>query len=270
MSEVLKMPTLGDAEFLHLQKLMADASGIQLAQNKRPLVAGRLMKRLRYYQLGSYTEYLQMLEQPMYRQERRLVVDLLTTNETYFFRENPHFEFLGRWLAKRRGPIRLWSAACSSGEEPYTLAMVLSESATTQDWSIMASDLSLSMLQKAHEGIYDLSQAKYFPEGWMQRYCLKGIEDMSGRFRVKAALRDRITLQEVNIVQPLAEDVGMFDVIFLRNVLIYFDNEEKKRIVQRLVCQLRPGGLLFIGHAESIHGFDLPVRLVRPSVYECL
>ncbi|MDO7926578.1 protein-glutamate O-methyltransferase CheR [Pseudomonas sp. KFB-139] len=270
MSEALKMPTLGDTEFLHLQKLMADASGIQLAQNKRPLVAGRLMKRLRYYRLDSYTEYLHMLEQPMYKQERRLVVDLLTTNETYFFREHPHFEFLGQWLARRRGSLRIWSAACSSGEEPYSLAMVLSEHATTQDWSIMASDLSLSMLHKAHEGIYDIAQAKYFPQGWMQRYCLSGVGDMSGRFRVQAALRDRVTLREVNLVQPLAEDVGMFDVIFLRNVLIYFDNEEKKRIVQRLVCQLRPGGLLFIGHAESIHGFELPVRLVRPSVYECL
>lgn len=270
MSDSLKMPALGDAEFRHLQKLMTDASGIQMADNKRPLVAGRLMKRLRHYRLGSFNEYLRLIEQPLYRQERRLVVDLLTTNETYFFREHPHFDFLASWLTRQRGPLRLWSAACSSGEEPYSMAMVMSEHATTRDWSILASDLSLSMLHKAHEAIYDISQARYFPEGWLQRYCLSGVGDMSGRLRIQAVLRERVTLREVNLVQPLSEDLGLFDVIFLRNVLIYFDNEEKKRIVQRLVQQVRPGGLLFIGHAESIHGFELPVRLVQPSVYECL
>ncbi|KQQ56985.1 protein-glutamate O-methyltransferase [Pseudomonas sp. Leaf127] len=270
MPDALKMPALGDAEFRHLQKLMADASGIQMAANKRPLVAGRLMKRLRHYRLGSFNEYLRLIEQPLYRQERRLVVDLLTTNETYFFREHPHFDFLASWLLRQRGPLRLWSAACSSGEEPYSMAMVMSEHATTRDWSITASDLSLSMLHKAQEAIYDISQAKYFPEGWLQRYCLSGVGDMSGRLRIQASLRERLVLREVNLVQPLSEDLGLFDVIFLRNVLIYFDNDEKKRIVQRLVHQLRPGGLLFIGHAESIHGFNLPVRLVQPSVYECL
>lgn len=270
MADALKMPTLGDSEFRQLQKMMAEASGIQLADNKRPLVAGRLMKRLRHYRLGSFREYLQLIEQPQYRQEKRLVIDLLTTNETYFFREHPHFDFLGQWAARQRGSLRLWSAACSSGEEPYSIAMVLSEHAATKDWSITGSDLSLSVLKKAQDGIYDLAQAKYFPEGWLQRYCLSGIGDMSGRFRVQAALRERLTLREVNLVQPLAEDLGPFDAIFLRNVLIYFDGDEKKRILQRVIGQLRPGGLLFIGHAESIHGLQLPVRLVQPSVYECL
>lgn len=270
MADALKLPGLGDNEFRHLQKLMAEASGIQMADNKRPLVAGRLMKRLRHYRLDSFGEYLRLIEQPMYRQERRLVIDLLTTNETYFFREHPHFDCLGEWLTRQRGPLRLWSAACSSGEEPYSMAMVLSEHATTKDWSITASDLSLSMLRKAQEGIYDLNQAKYFPEGWLQRYCLSGVGDMSGRFRIQAALRERLNLREVNLVQPLVEELGPFDAIFLRNVLIYFDGEEKRRIVQRVISQLRTGGLLFVGHAESIHGLQLPVRLIQPSVYECL
>ncbi|MGY2169746.1 CheR family methyltransferase [Pseudomonas gingeri] len=270
MSSYLKLPTLGDSEFRRLQTLMAEASGIVLAPNKRPLVAGRLMKRLRHYQLDNYTEYLQMLDQPAYLKERRLVVDLLTTNETYFFREHPHFDFLGTWLARQKGPLKFWSAACSSGEEPYSMAMVIQEHLRGGDWSILASDLSLSMLEKAAEGIYDMAQAKYFPQGWLQRHCLSGVGDMSGRFRVQAALRERVSLREINIVQPLPDGLGLFDVIFLRNVLIYFNNEEKQRIVQRLVNQLRPGGLLFIGHAESIHGFDLPVRLLNPSVYERL
>lgn len=270
MPDTLKMPALGDAEFRHLQKLMADASGIQMAANKRPLVAGRLMKRLRHHQLSSFADYLRLIEQPQHRPERRLVVDLLTTNETYFFREHPHFDFLGQWLSRQRGPLRLWSAACSSGEEPYSMAMTVSEHGTTQDWSVTASDLSLSMLNKAHEGIYDIAQARYFPEGWLQRHCLSGVGDMHGRFRVQASLRERLNLREVNLVQPLPDDLGLFDVIFLRNVLIYFEGESKKRIVQRAIGQLRAGGLLFIGHAESIHGLQLPLRLVQPSVYECL
>jgi chemotaxis protein methyltransferase CheR len=270
MPAVFKLPELGDHEFRRLQGLMLEASGIALAANKRPLVAGRLMKRLRHHGLHSYSQYLQMLDQPACLDERRLVVDLLTTNETYFFREPVHFTFLAQWLARRKGPVRIWSAACSSGEEPYSLAMVAKDSALTQDWSIVASDLSLSMLERARSGIYDLGQAKYFPEGWLPRFCLKGIGDMSGRFRVQPALRERVSLREVNLVQPLPEGLGPFDVIFLRNVLIYFNQDEKQRIVQRLIRQLVPGGLLFIGHAESVHGFDLPLRLLSPSVYQLL
>jgi len=270
MSNQSALPTLGDSEFRSLQKLMAEASGIILASNKRPLVAGRLMKRLRHYRLDSYSDYLRLLDQPPHLKERRLVVDLLTTNETYFFREPAHFDYLGQWLGRQRGPLKLWSAACSSGEEPYSLAMVVQEHLRGGDWSILASDLSQSMLEKAGDGIYDMAQAKNFPLGWLHRHCLSGIGEMSGRFRVQAALRERVSLREINIVQPLPDGLGRFDVIFLRNVLIYFNNDEKQRIVQRLVSQLRPGGLLFIGHAESIHGFDVPVRLLNPSVYERL
>lgn len=270
MSGLLKMPVLSESEFRHVQQLMAEASGIHMAPSKRPLVAGRLMKRLRHYRLDSYAEYLHLLDQPLYQKERRLVIDLLTTNETYFFREHPHFDFFGTWLKKRKGPTRIWSAACSSGEEPYSLAMVAAESASGSDWSILGSDLSQSMLERAREGIYEMSQAKYFPQDWLQRHCLRGVDDMDGRFRVQPHLRARVDLREINIIQPLPDDLGQFDAIFLRNVLIYFSNDEKKRIVQRLIPHLRPGGLFFIGHAESIHGFELPLRLLNPSVYEYL
>jgi chemotaxis protein methyltransferase CheR len=265
-----RLPELANDEFHLLQQLMYQASGISLAANKRPLVAGRLMKRLRHYQLPDYAQYLRMLERPEHLDERRLVVDLLTTNETYFFREPAHFSFLGQWLARRQGPVRIWSAACSSGEEPYSLAMVARETAASRDWSILASDLSLSMLARAREGVYALAQARHFPEGWLQRHCLNGVGDMAGRFRVQASLRERVSLREVNLVQPLPEDLGSFEVIFLRNVLIYFNHEQKEHIVRRLLEQLVPGGLLFIGHAENIHGFDLPVRLLGPSVYQRL
>ncbi|NER60254.1 protein-glutamate O-methyltransferase CheR [Pseudomonas sp. MAFF212428] len=268
MPSTFKLPVLGEPEFRRLQALMSRASGIHLADNKRSLVAGRLMKRLRHHRVDSYSDYLHLIELPNHSRERRLVIDLLTTNETYFFREFAHFEFLGQWLERRRGPLRLWSAACSSGEEPYSMAMTVAEHASAGDWSILASDLSQSMLALAEQGIYDIAQARYFPQDWMHRHCLCGVGDMHGRMRVQAHLRARITLREINLVQALPEGLGPFDVIFLRNILIYFDTQEKQRIVQRLVSQLRPGGLLFIGHAESIHGFDLPLRLVHPSVFE--
>ncbi|WP_338521562.1 protein-glutamate O-methyltransferase CheR [Pseudomonas batumici] len=270
MSSELRPLTLNDSEFRRLQQLMTDASGMILAPNKRLLAAGRLLTRLRHYRLDSYADYLHLLDQQMNLKEQRLVVDLLTTHETYFFREHPHFDYLGEWLSAQKGPLKLWSAACSSGEEPYSLAMVAQEHARDGDWSVLASDLSPSMLEKARDGLYDMAQAKYFPQDWLHRHCLGDSGEPSGRFRVQAALRERVSLREINIVQPLPDDLGLFDVIFLRNVLMYFTHDEKQRTVQRLVDQLRPGGLLFIGHAESIHGFDVPLRLLNPSVYKRL
>ncbi len=270
MSSELTLLPLDDSEFRRLQKLMADASGIVLAPNKRALVAARLMTRLRHYRFYSYADYLHLLDQQANLEELRLVVDLLTTHETYFFREHPHFDYLGEWLAAQQGPLKLWSAACSSGEEAYSLALVAQEHVRSGDWSILASDLSRNMLEKARDAIYDSAQAKYFPQGWLHRHCLGGTGEMSGCFQVQAALRERVSLREINIIQPLPDDLGLFDVIFLRNVLIYFSNDEKQRTVQRLVSQLRPGGLLFIGHAESIYDVDVPVRLLNPSVYKRL
>ncbi|MGE8407504.1 MAG: CheR family methyltransferase [Pseudomonas sp.] len=270
MASLPSLPVLGEQHFRQLQQLMRDASGIHLASNKRSLVAGRLLKRLRHFELDSYDDYLSRLTHPQYARERRLVVDLLTTNETYFFREYAHFEFLGQWLSGRGGPLRLWSAACSSGEEPYSLAMTAAEHTRGNEWSVLGSDLSQSMLGIAEQGIYDMAQARYFPEGWLHRHCLCGVDDMAGRLRVQAWLRNKVQFREINVVQPLPDKLGQFDVIFLRNLLIYFDSAQKQHIVRNLADKLRPGGLLFIGHAESIHGFNLPLRPVRPSVFERL
>lgn len=259
---------ISDQEFGRFRDLIYQIAGIQLSDAKKVLLVGRLSRRLKHYGLSTFAQYYQLVTSPQESRELQTMVDLLTTNETYFFREFPHFEFLGQWLGRRKGPLRLWSAACSSGEEPYSLAMTVAEHATGSDWSILASDLSQSMLTLAEQGIYDIAQARYFPDGWMQRHCLCGVGDMHGRLRVQAHLRARVSLREINLVQPLPEGLGPFDVIFLRNILIYFDTPQKQLIVQRLVNQLRPGGLLFIGHAESIHGFELPLRLVHPSVFE--
>ncbi|WP_220814951.1 CheR family methyltransferase [Pseudomonas paralcaligenes] len=262
------LPKLSDGEFRYLQQMMAEVSGIHMADSKRMLVAGRLMSRLRALEQGDFRQYVDFLRQPANQDERRLVIDLLTTNETYFFREPRHFEFLGQWAATQRGPLHLWSAASSSGEEAYSIAMTLAEHARTPHWSVFASDLSLRVLERARQGIYPLEQAAQFPADWLQRHCLRGVNDHEGSFRIGQQLRHRVAFAELNLMRELPAEVGPFNVIFLRNVLIYFSNPDKRAIVERLVERLRPGGLLFIGHAESLHGFTLPLRTLRPSVFE--
>jgi len=264
------LPKLSDRDFLYLQQIMLQASGIHMADHKRTLVAGRLMSRLRALNQPNFDDYVSLLRSPDHQEERRLVIDLLTTNETYFFREPQHFEFLGQWVAAQRGPLHMWSAASSSGQEAYSMAMTVAEHAKTPHWSIFASDLSRRVLEKAREAVYPQEQASHIPTEWLKRHCLRGIEASEGMFRVGQSLRHRVTLAEVNLMRPLPEGVGPFNVIFLRNVLIYFGTADKRTIVARLIERLRPGGLLFIGHAESLHGFQLPLRNVRPSVFERL
>jgi chemotaxis protein methyltransferase CheR len=262
------LPVLGEREFRTLQSLMLEASGIHLAPAKRSLVAGRLLRRLRVHGVADYVNYLALIGRPEHERERRLVIDLLTTNETYFFREPAHFRLLEQHLRRLNGPLRLWSAACSSGEEPYSLAMVLAEHAQHDDWRILASDLSQTMLSRARDAIYSLDEAADFPPGWLQRHCLKGTGEHAGKLRIGQHLRQRVDLKELNLMRPLPGTIGSQDIVFLRNVLIYFSREDKFTIVRRVLERLRQGGLLFIGHAESLHGFELPLTVVAPSVYQ--
>lgn len=264
------LPKLSDSDFRSLQQMMLQASGIRMAEQKRTLMAGRLMSRLRERGVPDYGAYMRLINEPNEKEERRLVIDLLTTNETYFFREPQHFEVLGEWLGRQRKPLHMWSAASSSGQEAFTMAMVAAEHSRSKDWSIFASDLSRRVLETARRGTYPLEQADNFPAGWLKRYCLRGVEDSEGLFRMNQELRHRVNFAEVNLMRAIPPGVGPFDVIFLRNVLIYFAQEEKRAITKRLVERLNPGGLLFIGHAESLHGFDLPLRTLRPSVFERL
>lgn len=264
-------PALPDpTEFQQLQTLVRQSCGIVIADDKRALIAGSLNRRLRHHRLNTYRDYLHLLEQPHYQAERSLAIDLLIAKETYFFREHRHFEYLGQWLEKHQGPVRLWSAACSSGEEAYSLAMVAREYASTEHWEVLASDVSPRMLSLAQAGIYDIAQARYFPEGWLQRHSLCGIGEMAGRLRMNACLRQQVTFKTINLICPLPEDLGRFHAIFLRNLLMHVDNKHKPSLLRNVVAQLHPGGLLFVGHAESIHELALPLRPILPSVFERL
>lgn len=265
-----RIPALNDAQFLELKSLVECASGVILQPERCPVIAARLARRLRHFKLATFCDYLHLLALPGQSVERQRVVELLVAKETYFFREHRHFEFLAHWLGDNPGPVRLWSAACSSGEEAYSLAMVASEHAANANWRILASDLSPRMLDRAREGIYDIAQARYFPEGWLQRYCQCGTGEMAARLQVQPRLREHVSFRQINLIQPLPDDLGVFDAIVLRNLLNCFSPEDKQEVVQRLLVRLRPGGLLLIGHSESIHGLDLPLRPILPSVFERL
>jgi len=265
----LAAPGLSDAEFAQFQGLLRRLAGIHLAPAKKALVCGRLGKRLKHHGLASYGAYFRLLTSGRETHEMQIALDLLTTNETYFFREPKHFDFLRDHILPARRPgatFRLWSAACSSGEEPYSLAMLLAERLGGAPWEMVASDISTRVLERARSGHYALERADHIPEAYLRAYCRKGVGPQDGTFLVERGLRARIDFRRVNLNEPLPQ-LGAFDVIFLRNVMIYFELETKRQVVQRLIPALRPGGYLMVGHSESLNGVTDDLRPVSPSVY---
>ena len=262
------MAALTEIEMAAFGRLMFDAAGITLAASKSALVEGRLSKRLQALGLASFSAYLRHIRGDA--AERQNAIDLLTTNETYFFREPQHFAYLAERIAAAQPSgqlLRAWSAACSSGEEPYSMAMVLAERLGRQPWSIVASDISTRMVELARRAVYPMERAARIPPPYLKAYCLKGTGAQTGRFAVDPGLRERVEFRLVNLNAPLPDLGGAFDLIVLRNVMIYFDADTKRAVCRRLIDALRPGGHLFVGHSESLSGLDVPLRMVQPAVY---
>lgn len=261
---------ISDQEFALFQRLIYKIAGISLSDSKKVLLVGRLQKRLRHYQLDSYSQYYRMLANGEHPQELQVMVDLLTTNETYFFREPKHFDFLRQhilrgWRGER--PFRVWSAASSSGEEAYTIAMVLADTLASKAWEIVGSDISTQVLDKARQGHYPMTRIDGIPRPFLSKFCRKGVRSQEGTFLINAELRARVNFLQVNLTQPVTADVGLFDVIFLRNVMIYFDNDTKRRVVSHLLPHLRPGGHFIIGHSETLNGIVTSLNQVSPTIY---
>jgi chemotaxis protein methyltransferase CheR len=260
---------LTDLEFRQFQALIFKIAGISMSASKRQLVSGRLARRVKHYRLNSYGEYYRLLMKPDSMEELQVAVDLLTTNETYFFREPKHFDLLRNIVLpplKGRQNIRIWSGACSSGEEPYSIAMTLADCVDDQPWEIIASDISSRVLEKARTGHYPMERAEDIPPSLLTRYCLKGVDAQAGTFLVDRSLRSRVRFMQVNLNADLPR-LGEFDVIFLRNVLIYFDAETKRQVVQRLLNHLKPGGYFVVSHSETLQGVSDALNSVAPSVY---
>ncbi|TXI18538.1 MAG: protein-glutamate O-methyltransferase CheR [Roseateles sp.] len=261
--------TLSDAEFAQFQRFIFDAAGISLSSAKKALVTGRLAKRVSHHGCASYTDYLDLVLGGGAKGEMQIAIDLLTTNETYFFREPKHFELLRR-LAQQareaRRPLRVWSAACSSGEEVYSIAMVLDDCLGELGWEVMGSDISTRMLQRARSGHYPLERTTQVPQPYLKRYCLRGFGRHEGTLLVERPLRERVQFAQVNLMESVPR-TNAFDVVFLRNVMIYFNGDTKRQVVARILTALKPGGHLVIGHSENLNGINDEVRLVAPSVY---
>lgn len=260
---------ISDQEFGLFQQFFHEQIGLQLTAVKKPLLCGRLSKRLTALGLDNYRAYYNFLVSKTGVEERETAIDLITTHETYFFREPKHFDLLQNKVIPglHASPeLRVWSAASSTGEEAYTLAMVLDSFRSPKPWSIVASDISRQVLINARRGLYPMSRGERIPATYLKRYCLRGTGRYSGYFLVESALRERVEFVPGNLTQQ-DSTLGLFDVILLRNVLIYFDQPTKLLVLRNVVERLKPGGWLMVGHSESLHDSRLPLELVTPSVY---
>jgi chemotaxis protein methyltransferase CheR len=263
---------LTEEVFRKFRALIYERAGISMNDAKRALVAGRLRKRLVALNLESYDEYYRFLkkEEKNDTGELQRFTDLLTTNETWFFREQRHFDFLRQTLSQRdrSQTVEVWSAACSSGEEPYSIAMTIAEAnGLNRPWHILATDISSNILTRARKGIYEKSKIKGLTEHLMHRYMLNGVNKYQDYIAVAPELKKRISFKSYNLIDSPLPTIK-FDFIFCRNVLIYFNQQHKQEVVQRLVDCLKPGGYLLPGHAESLHGFTTELRIIEPSIYQ--
>lgn len=262
--------SITDQEFALFQRLIYKIAGISMSEAKKVLLVGRLQKRLLHYGLDSFTAYYRMVVHGEHPEELQTMVDLLTTNETYFFREPKHFDFLrDEVLPRHSGPsaFRVWSAASSTGEEAYTLAMLLATHLRSAPWEIVGSDISTQVLEKARRAHYPIDRNEGIPEAFLRKYCLKGVRSQEGTFLISGELRKNVSFHHINLTQPVTENIGKFEVIFLRNVMIYFDMETKRQVVQNLLPRLQPGGHFIIGHSETLNGISEGLRQIRPTIY---
>jgi len=269
---------LGDAEFRFLRDFVYEHCGIALGEHKRQLVQGRLARRLRALRLPDYAAYCALLREDP-RAELGELASAISTNVTAFFREPHHYELLERellpqWLPHKRrvgDRLRIWSAGCSSGEEPYALAMVLAEAlerygATGMDAKILATDLSPQALETARNGVYPLDKLGGIGAERRRRWMLRGAGEYEGYACVHPRLRELVSVQPLNLLHdwPMR---GPFDAIFCRNVVIYFDQPTKQRLFGRYAALLPAGGYLFLGHSESLHGISDDFELIGRTVY---
>jgi chemotaxis protein methyltransferase CheR len=263
------MNNISDVEFARVRAFAMEMAGISLGASKKSLVVSRWGKRLAHHGLSSYAEYLKLLAGSGSGEEGQIALDLLTTNETYFFREPKHFDFLRDQVlpaAQSDTPFRVWSAACSSGEEPYSIAMLLGAEFNHSNWEVLGTDISSRVLKKARTGVYDMTRTQGIPPDYLRRFCLKGTGPYADTLLIDRPLRARIRFDRVNLNDTLPQ-LGQFDVIFLRNVMIYFDTDTKAKVVSRLLPRLKPGGYFLIGHCDTLYGLTHNLEPLGISIY---
>ena len=282
-AEALRAPPmlsdgLSDKDFRRLAELIHSYSGIKMPAGKRTMLEGRLRRRVRATGAASLADYCRSLfEEDGLAAELVDLIDAVTTNKTEFFREPTHFDFLReRGLAMlirpERKTLKAWSAACSIGAEPYTLAMVieeyLREARSRASYSVLCTDLCTEVLEEAVAGIYPTAMIEPVPMDLRKRYLMRARDQHRGVVRITPALRSRLMFSRLNLMDdayPVDDDM---DMIFCRNILIYFDKPTQSKVLSRLCSHLRPGGMLFLGHSESVVGIDLPVKQIASTIFQ--
>ena len=266
------MPThaieITDREFARVRELALRLAGISIPETKKTLIIGRWGRRLAQHSLTNFADYLDLLSEGD-REELQIALDLLTTNETSFFREPKHFELLRNEIlpaVQPGGQFRVWSAACSSGEEAYSVAMLLAAELRGGNWDVFGTDISARVIDAARSGLYGVERADQISPEYLRRFCLKGNGPQAGKFMIDRALRDRVKFARANLNEPMP-DFGQFDVILLRNVMIYFNTVTKQRVMKHLLPALKPGGYFITGHCDTLAGVNHGLTTHGASVY---
>ncbi len=265
------MAELNDKTYERISALMQDSIGLSFGPNKKPLISSRLAPRMHRLGIESYEEYLELIADEAHADEFQMAVDLLTTNETYFFREPQHFDRMVDEIGRRRGGgFDVWSAASSFGDEIYSIAMVLADQQAAgrlgSSWSVLGTDISHRVLLAAKAAIYPEERLRHVTRDRLQRYCLRGEGESAGQVKIKDSLCRHVRFGQLNLMQDF-EGIGPFDCIFLRNVLIYFDMPTKIAVVDRVLSALKPGGIFFIGMAEGRVPCRTPLEYLGPGAF---
>jgi chemotaxis protein methyltransferase CheR len=272
---------LSDADFKRLSKFIESELGIRMPDSKKIMLESRLQKRVRSFGFSGYGEYVDYVFSDKGRETELInMIDAVTTNKTDFFREAEHFDYLvGTIVPKAEArdgagisrPFAVWSAGCSTGEEPYTIAMVLEERREIDrrfSYRIFASDLSTKVLSKAADAVYEEEKVAVVPMSFKKKYMLRSKDATKSLVRMKPEIRSRISFARINFMDDSYTVDGSFDVIFCRNVIIYFERRIQEAILRKLCAHLRPGSWLILGHSETLTGMDMPLKGVAPTIYE--
>ena len=266
-------------DFSRLSSYIYSELGIKMPVEKKIMLQSRLLKRLSELEIASFSEYIDFVfSREGEKSEIYKMIDIVTTNKTDFFREPAHFSFLTDTFLKnlnlqgsKKNTLKIWSAGCSSGEEAYTIAITLSEfmkSVPSLDYSILASDISIRILQKASAAIYHSDRIKDIPIDLKKKYFLKSKDPLDKTVLVTKELRSKVKFQRLNFMDSAYAVDKDFDIIFCRNVLIYFDHETQQNVINKLTEKLKPGGIFFLGHSESITNMNVPLKQIKPTIFQ--
>lgn len=264
--------TLNDKEYGNFCDIVYRNAGISLGDNKKELVHARVSKILRKREIGSFKEYIDILQKDTSGNELVSLLDAISTNVTHFFREEPHFTFLADTIKANglQSGLRIWSAGCSSGEEPYSIAITLKEHRFVDDIKsppyILATDLSTKVLKKAVQGVFPFKTVERIERSILKKYFLRGKNNSEHLVKLKPEIARMVTFQRLNFIEDFHFSQP-FDFIFCRNVMIYFDRETRETLVGRFYNELKPGGYLIIGHSESLNGINHSFKYIKPTIY---